>query len=160
MIFTRAMAPDDVAEAASIDAASFEPGWTDIMIRNLMRRHGIVGTAVGDDVENWGLMGYAIVRMKVRDAEILRLAVAPESRGIGVGGMLLRKCVHIARMHSLRTIDVAVPDTHLMGHIMLRAYGFRAHAVEGTRYLFRRDTSAPIGTRTEVRSRDKREGKS
>lgn len=73
---------------AIVDAACFDHPWTTEAVRALLdgglTRVWLVRTAAGE------VVGGAIVRVVAGEGEVLRLAVIPEARGQGIGGVLLQ----------------------------------------------------------------------
>jgi N6-L-threonylcarbamoyladenine synthase len=82
----RPMRPEDVASITAIESLSFSEPWTDRVFREELdapRRDYLIALDGGE------IVGYAGTMLVDRDAHLMNLAVAPASRGRGIGRELL-----------------------------------------------------------------------
>lgn len=78
----------DIGMMSRIHTLSFDDAWTGAMIRRILTMPGTFGI-VARHGRQWKVAGFALVRLAADECEILSLAVAPDQRGSGVGGLLL-----------------------------------------------------------------------
>ena len=124
--FTRA----DLMDVMAIDFESFEHSWgKDEFLRNLRHQH-VIGMVAVDRNHVVGFMIYELRRNRI---DLLRLAVAPEERGRGVGGALLYALVQ--KLHPDRpTATIHVRETNLGAQLYFRSRGYLARAVVRNRF--------------------------
>ena len=77
----------DIGVMSRIHALSFDDAWTGAMIRRILTMPGTFGI-VARNSRRWAVAGFALVRVAADECEVLSLAVAPEIRGAGLGGLL------------------------------------------------------------------------
>ena len=78
---------EDIGMMSRIHLLSFDDAWTGAMIRRILTMPGTFGI-VARDRRHWTVSGFALLRLAADECEVLSLAVAPERRGAGVGGLL------------------------------------------------------------------------
>lgn len=116
----------DLPAVLEIDALSFVRPWTEEEFLAILRERSIIGQVVeiGERV-----VGYVIYRLRPASLELLRLAVHPDCRRIGCGGIILRKLRSKLSPGRRERIDVIVPESALPMQLLLRDHGFRATQV-------------------------------
>jgi ribosomal-protein-alanine N-acetyltransferase len=126
----RWMCPSDLPEVAAIERAGSDRPWSEDEIdlaRRAGRRVSLVALAEGR------IVGFLIYELRPRSLGVVRLAVGPEARRMGVGSQMVDRLVGRLDDPSLgrgRTrIDLVVPETHLGAQLFFRARGFVAVAV-------------------------------
>lgn len=122
----------DMARVLDIDAASFPVPWCEEELRlSLSKRNsiGLVATHAGGSI----ICGYVNYLVHSGSLEILRLAVAPEYRRIGVGGAMTNKLKAKLSSKSRIGISVAVPDFNLPAQLFFRSQEFRATRINHAR---------------------------
>lgn len=77
----------DIGMMSRIHTLSFDDAWTGVMIRRILTMPGTFGI-VARQGRQWTVAGFALLRLAADECEVLSLAVAPEQRGAGVGGLL------------------------------------------------------------------------
>lgn len=77
----------DIGMMSRIHTLSFDDAWTGVMIRRILTMPGTFGI-VARHGRQWTVAGFALLRLAADECEVLSLAVAPESRGAGVGGLI------------------------------------------------------------------------
>jgi ribosomal-protein-alanine N-acetyltransferase len=117
----------DVAAAAEIERSCFSDPWSEAAIADSFGGPGMRSlVAIHPD----GLQGYVIARAVAGEAEILNLAVAPEARGLGLGGRLLDAMLDLLRRSKVGEVFLEVRQ----GNVPARAlYHSRGFAVVGQR---------------------------
>ena len=79
-------------------------------------------------------VGFSLMRHVATEAELLLIAVAPEARGRGVGGALLRHFVESARARGCSRLLLEVRD----GNDAVELYGRHQFRIEGRRSKYYR----------------------
>lgn len=84
----RAARPEDLAAVLAVERASFGPAaWTETMFQAEFEREGGVFLVLERD---GAVVGHAVGRLVIDEAEVLELAVHPGLRRLGLGALLLR----------------------------------------------------------------------
>lgn len=109
---------DDVGEVARIHALSFDEAWSGPMLRSVLAMPGADGIVARSDLR-WSVSGFAFLRVVVDECELLSLAVAPDRRGAGVGGLLLEGAMARAREAGARRFFLEVAEDN---HVARRLY--------------------------------------
>ena len=86
---------NDIGMMSRIHTVSFDDAWSGAMIRRILAMPGTFGITARLS-RRWSIAGFALVRTAADECEILSLAVAPDHRGAGVGGLLLDGAMHQA----------------------------------------------------------------
>ncbi len=135
----RPIGPERSAECASVHAASFAYAWDEADFEQLLTGSEIVADgAVEPAAER--LLGFALSRFALDEAEILTIAVAPDWRGYGVGRTLL--AIHLAGLsaHGVVRVFLEVEPENAAARGLYAARGFRQ---VGERKAYYRKTGAP-----------------
>jgi ribosomal-protein-alanine N-acetyltransferase len=88
--------PRDAAAMAVLHAISFRRGWSDGEIESLLTEDSVLAHRA---MLGRRLAGFIVSRRAADEAEILSVAVAPSSRGRGMGAALLR--LHLRHLAGL-----------------------------------------------------------
>src|SRR5581483_9577715 len=88
--------PRDAAAMAALHAVSFRRGWSDGEIEALLADENVLAHRA---MLGRTLTGFIVSRRVAGEAEILSLAVAPSSRGRGLGAAMLR--LHLRQLAGL-----------------------------------------------------------
>lgn len=121
----RALVRRDLPRAAEIEAASFGRPWDEDDLRALLwdrDAHGYAAWA------GQSIAGTMIRRREDDCVRVVRLAVAPAYRRLGVGSFLLARAVADAARLSRDVACLSVPETGLGAQLWLRHNGWRAVA--------------------------------
>ncbi len=114
--------PGDAATISALHKASFQRGWEENEIYQLL-----VDSAVVAHRANIGnaIVGFILSRMAAGEAEILSIAVAPARRGRGLAGPLLD--LHLRRLAGLgaRAVFLEVDERNAPAGALYRRAGFR-----------------------------------
>lgn len=103
---------DDLDSVMHVMTAAFPEqygeAWTRSQCAGILPMTGVrlLLAAVGDEA----IVGFALYRTIVDDAELLLLAVHPDARGQGVGGMLLANFVAGSKQAGAKRIHLEVRD--------------------------------------------------
>ena len=122
---------DDLDSVMDVMAAAFDPrfgeGWTRSQCAGILPLSGVMLTIARDQA---GLaQGFSLLRTVADEAELLLLAVAPETQGRGVGGVLLRHFIDHGRSQDIHRLHLEVRDGN-PAVAMYQAFGF---SLEGRR---------------------------
>lgn len=113
--------PRDAAAIARLHAASFNRGWSENEIEQLMLdRHVLTHRAT----INGRLIGFIMSRLAAGEAEILSVAVSASHRGKGLARRLLN--LHMGRLLGLgiRVIFLEVDESNAAARQLYRRAGF------------------------------------
>lgn len=104
--------------------AEFGEAWTRSQLLGILPMHGVDLTVVERDDDN-SIAGFSLVRSAADEAELLLIAVHPQSSRQGVGTRLLRHFLARARAAGLERLHLEVRDGNAAVN-MYRALGFVA----------------------------------
>lgn len=109
----------DIAEAARLHALAFEPAerWGEDAIRLMLEMPGAFGVLRPGE-------GFLLCRVAADEAEILTLAVAPESRLKGVGSALLAEAMTGAVVRGAGAMFLEVSERNAAARGLYAASGF------------------------------------
>lgn len=127
---TRSLRPEDAGAVAEILRKSPEAVfWAEASVREVLEWNGVLGFAIEVRGE---VAGFLIARQVRDEAEILNLAVAPESRRKGEGGTLLTAAVAELRKRGVSRVFLEVRESNAVGIAFYQKHGFsRAGRREG-----------------------------
>jgi ribosomal-protein-alanine N-acetyltransferase len=108
---------DDVAALAVLHAASFAEPWSAAFIRDLLAGPGVFAFVRQE--------GFVLARAAGGEAEILTLAVAPQSRRGGVGRALVRKAATHAQGLGAGTLFLEVAQDNEAAQKLYSGLGFK-----------------------------------
>ncbi len=123
----------DILTLELIDASSYETPWSNADFLTTLRDRSVIGM-VAESREH--IDAFTVYRLHPKRVEILRFAVAPDSRRLGLGTLMLDKLKYKLFSHRRDELTITVPDSDLAAHLFLRANDFRATAVVGDLYEF------------------------
>jgi [ribosomal protein S18]-alanine N-acetyltransferase len=111
----------DLPRVFEIETQSFSTPWRESTFRGLLRRKDtdLLAASRGDQ-----LIGYAIAWTVVDQAELGNIAIAPEARGLGVGGLLLRAMLERLRHRRAAECFLEVRESNEIAQQMYLAHGF------------------------------------
>ncbi len=118
--------PQDLEALLALEESSFACGdrWSrEGMLAELERDGSLVLTARQAD----RTVGFAAVRELLGEAELLKIAVAPEWRGAGIGKMLLEAVLKAYPPETVWRLDVR--ESNLPAQALYRRFGFRTAAL-------------------------------
>ncbi|MGW1239366.1 GNAT family N-acetyltransferase [Streptomyces bobili] len=109
-----------------------------------LAERGLTGGGAADVLSTYGtlrglprLAVLALMERRAADGELVMdgIAVAPEHRGKGIGGLLLREIAAVAADHSCRRVRLDVIDVNPRARALYERHGFVAVHTEKTPYL-------------------------
>ncbi|WP_420403007.1 GNAT family N-acetyltransferase [Nisaea sp.] len=100
-------------EAAGLHGALFERPWSRTALEDLLATPGTAGAAMLDPDGEPRLAGFVLFRSLGDFAEILTVAVAPDHRRRGLGRLLMRHAVQMARESGAERLLLEVQDGNL-----------------------------------------------
>lgn len=132
----RQLRPEDAGVVAEILRQSPEAVlWPEASVLEVLEWKGILGLAGEVSAE---VAGFLIARQLGDEAEVLNLAVAPESRRKGVGGALLRAAVGELRKRGVSRVFLEVRESNAVGISFYEKHSF---SPAGRRAGYYRDPS-------------------
>jgi [ribosomal protein S18]-alanine N-acetyltransferase len=125
----RRLAYSDLPAVIAIERRSFPTPWSLAMfVLELSKPSGIcLAAGLGEE-----LAGYVICSRYDQVWHLMNIAVAPEHRGTGVAGHLIRRLVEESQRTLPFTLEVRVSNTRAIG--MYERFGFRAAGVRPRYY--------------------------
>jgi len=135
--------PADAAAIAAIHAASFQRGWGEDEIQQLLSDRNVVAHRAAS---GRSLIGFILSRRAANEAEILSVAIAPAWRGRALARPLLD--LHLRRLAGLgvRSVFLEVDEHNAAACRLYRRAGFyevgrreRYYQGGGTALVLRRD---------------------
>lgn len=136
-LVVRSALPGDVARVLTIESASFADPWTEEAFASalhLPHMRFLVAEFQGteperDDGRPTGapaLVGYVLAMVLGVEGEVADIAVAPESRGQGIGGVLLDRVTLGLRQAGVRTLFLEVRESNAAARRLYDSRGFGA----------------------------------
>lgn len=121
-ILLRPMEPQDISTVASVDAASFEPIWTNseesIKLAYIQAERSTVAELNGK------IVGYEISTASQYSAHLARLAVLPEYRHRQIGKALVREMLANFSRHGKFQVSVNTQNDNTASLHLYRSLGF------------------------------------
>jgi ribosomal-protein-alanine N-acetyltransferase len=140
---------------AELEAAAFADPWSPEMLATELRHPGSVllvasgapGAAGPGDGEGRALGGYACFRVGAGEAELLRVAVAPEARGRGIARQLIAAGFERLRAAGVASCFLEVRPGNASALAVYHALGFEPR---GRRRAYYRDGSDALVLRRDL----------
>lgn len=117
----RPLAASDLRRVMEIETASFTTPWRRSTFEGLLAR-GDADLFAAADRDT--LIGYAVCWTILDQAELGNVAVDPDHRGRGVGGMLVDAAVERARARGARECFLEVRDSNRAARALYESRGF------------------------------------
>lgn len=118
----RPLRPEDAKVVAQILLRSPEAVfWPEASVREVLEWEGILALASEVSGE---VVGFLIGRQVRDEAEVLNLAVTPQTRRKGEGGALLRTAVVEFRKHGVNRVFLEVRESNVAGITFYNKHGF------------------------------------
>lgn len=120
-VVLRPMRAADLGRVMEIERASFTMAWSVATFRSLLSR---------DDSEAWvaerdgRIEGYAVFWIILDEAELGDIAVAPESRGGGIGSLLLELVARRVAQRGVRRLFLEVRVSNLRAQRLYARHGY------------------------------------
>lgn len=119
------LGPSDVDDIANIHIMCFDEAWTARILTRILAMPGVFALGVRPAAEACGqaLAGFAIGRVAADECELLSLAVAPDSRGKGLGAMMLDAALMRAGSVNVRKFFLEVAENNIAALTLYEARG-------------------------------------
>lgn len=121
-LYFERMQVTDVQEVMAIEEVIYPHPWTKANFLDSLRC-GYQAWVVRDSAR--GLLGYFLVMIAVDEAHLLNISVRADGQGKGVGQILLKHVVDLARQHKMTSILLEVRPSNLRALEVYRRYGFK-----------------------------------
>lgn len=116
----------DVPEVLEIEKLSYEKTWgEEKLIRMLRKRNVIANVVEHDDL----VVAYCVYALKKHSVRILKLAVHPDQRRLGVGTTIVRRL-----LSKRRKVIAVIDERNKSAQLFLSAAGLRATRVIRERF--------------------------
>lgn len=128
----------DIPAVHRIEQASFSDPWSEASFRSLIG-HPFVRGSVAELVsaEDAGrLVGYCFATIAAGEAELLNVAVTPDSKGKGIGGALLDDLMDAAAFAGVKEIYLEVRESNAPAIALYEGRGFQRISVRAGYYTF------------------------
>ncbi|MGE3149156.1 MAG: ribosomal protein S18-alanine N-acetyltransferase [Pseudorhodoplanes sp.] len=116
-----AAGPRDAAAIAKLHGASFQRGWSEEEVEQLLLDRNVQGHRI---TRAGRLDGFVLSRIAADEAEILSIAVAPSSRGKGLAGKLLNHHLRVLAGRAVATVFLEVGEDNESARKLYRRAGF------------------------------------
>lgn len=127
----RIMQTEDLEQVAELERRCFSEFWS----------YGILEAGICSPydvyyvlIKEAHIIGYGNLRVLAGEAEIQRIAVLPEFRGLGAGRQLMDAMVGYARRQGAYAIGLEVRESNLVARKLYESYGFTGEAVRKAYY--------------------------
>lgn len=127
----RAMTAADIKAVAAIEAGSFYDAWNESMLMNEINNN-LTHYIVMEDES--GLIGYAGFWLVAGEAQITRVAVAPEQRGMGYGTQLAAVLINKAWELGADAVTLEVRESNIAAQKVYLTCGFASEGVRPNYY--------------------------
>ncbi len=132
----RPMTSSDLDEVLAIERASFPSPWKrEHFLQEIDFPVSFPFVAVRENA----VVGYVCVMSLFEEAQILDIAVAPEYRGRGVGGMLLERAIAVSRAKEAETLSLEVRESNHSAILLYERFGFVRYGVRKGYYEGKED---------------------
>ncbi len=143
----RPAAAADLPCLVELEAAGFAEPWSpEMLAAELMHPGGVVLVADGSDGRR-APSGYACFRLGAGEAELLRVAVAPEARGRGIARQLIAAGFDRLRAAGIASCFLEVRPANISALAVYHALGFERR---GHRRAYYRDGSDALVLRRDL----------
>jgi ribosomal-protein-alanine N-acetyltransferase len=119
----RPATPRDIDAIAAIEHSAFSDPWSAASFEGLLRSPRALLT-VAEDAQR-AVAGYSVLLLAGPDGDLANLAVAPRSRGRGIGRLLLAGVLDAARAAGVQHVYLEVRDSNERAIALYVAAGFR-----------------------------------
>lgn len=116
----RAMLPIDLPEILEIESRAYSHPWTEGIFRDCMR-WGYSGLVYRS---NEGMLAYGVLSLGAGECHILNLCVDPDRHGRGIGRMLLRRLLEVARLQGADMAFLEVRESNRQAIGLYESEGF------------------------------------
>lgn len=118
----RAARRSDVDAVLELERASFTDPWSRASFTSLLGNHSVYFVVAAQ--RNESIAGYLAAWFAVPEGEIATLAVHPDWRRLGVGGLLIDSAIQEARLRGVRDLYLEVRDSNIAAQRLYVSRGF------------------------------------
>lgn len=122
-IVVREAGVSDLARVWAIEKASFGDPWGASEFRSVLDSPQTI-FLVASDVRRKAVLGYAVALTVLDESEILNIAVDPEFRGRGVGGLLLDAALGAVQARGAVAVFLEVRESNKAARKLYKSRGF------------------------------------
>lgn len=116
----RAMHREDVPTVAAMEAASYEFPWTPGIFTDCLKAgHPCWVMWVEGEVA-----GYGVLSVAAGEAHVLNVCIGPAHRGLGLGRLMLRRLLDIARWNGASRVFLEVRPSNPVAQSLYLSMGF------------------------------------
>lgn len=115
----------DMPEVVEIEQCSFPEPYSEDELAAFMRQRNCIGM-VAESSRGDVIHGYMIYELHKEHLEILTLAVAPESRGTGIGTALIDRLKGKCSIQHRQQLRLVVSEQNLSAQLWMQRQGFMA----------------------------------
>ncbi len=127
----RAFQYADLAEIAELEKRCFSEAWSKEAFESSMRVPFFTGTLIEEDGK---IAAYCCLSTVFEDAEVLNIAVAPESRRRGYGKILLEGMLQTAKERGATQCFLEVRQSNAPAIALYQSFGFVGYGVRKKYY--------------------------
>lgn len=117
----RPMRDPDLARVLTIERGAYGFPWSEGIFRDCLQ----VGYCCWVTERGATVDAYGIMQVAVGEAHVLNLCVAPEAQGQGLGRLMLRCLLVVARDHGAESVLLEVRPSNAVALALYRSEGFR-----------------------------------
>lgn len=139
-----------VLEVAAIERACFSDPWSEGSFRQALENPGVF-FRVATEGAGGPVVGYVVAWFAADEGEIANVAVAPSSRGRGIGGLLLDAAIAAAAEYGAQALYLDVRESNAPARALYDSRGFVE--VGRRRRYYRRPSEDAIVLRRGIDSR-------
>lgn len=129
---------DDVEALVALERRCYTHPWTARGFRDALRRGErglvVVARAPADDGAERGILGYCVIETVADELHVHNLAVRPESRGGGLGRLLLELALSAGLRRGARVALLEVRESNRPALELYRSMGFAPVALRRNYY--------------------------
>ncbi len=140
---------DDLSDCAEIHHGSFSQGWDAHVLVQMARAKGAHCLVAKTEGNRHKLTGFLLYRISAKEAEILTVAVDPDSRRSGTSTALLEEMIRHCLTERLEEIFLEVDETNMGAVNLYKRLGF---AKVGERKGYYASANAKAGETTAAKS--------
>jgi ribosomal-protein-alanine N-acetyltransferase len=115
------MGPEDVDQVARLERVSFSDPWSKSSFQHELTNRFSIPLVVKSGST---VVGYCCLWHVYEQMEIATIAVAPEFRGKGLGGMMMRWILEEAARQGCSSVVLSVRESNLTAIRLYRRFGF------------------------------------
>lgn len=113
---------NDIAAISRIHMISFHEGWSGAIIRQVLSVPGTQGF-VARCARRQTIAGFTLLRITAEECEILTLAVAPQTRGLGLGALILDGAIQQATVAGAGKLFLEVAEDNIVARGLYESRG-------------------------------------